>query len=210
MLIEHRDYTPNVHPSAFVAPTATIVGQVTIGPRTRVMFGATVNSEGSSVEIGECTVICENAILRASAITDVDHPVNVGHHVFVSPHATLIGCTVEPCSYIATGATVLQGAVIKTGAAVAVGAFVHAGTVIPSKFFVPPNNIAVGDPVKLYSPAEQDTLVEAIKSVGFAKLAFGAAADWEDRIERYREVTEKRSEEFAGHCDDRILDTSDR
>jgi carbonic anhydrase/acetyltransferase-like protein (isoleucine patch superfamily) len=174
------------------------------------MYGATVNSEGSRVEIGECTIICENAVLRASAITDVDRPVIVGHHVFISPHATLIGCTIEPCSYIATGATILQGAVVKTGAAVAVGAFVHAGTVIPSKFFVPPNFIAVGDPVKLYSPAEKDKLVEAIKSVGFAKLAFGAAADWEDRIERYREATERRSEEFDSHCDDLILETGAR
>ena len=205
MLIKHRDFEPVVDSSVFVAPTAVLVGRVHIAQRCRVMYGAVLDSEGSKVEIGECTIICENAVIRATASGDVDHPVVIGDHVFISPHATLLGCTVEPCSYIATGATVLQGATIYSGAVVAVGALVHAGTVVPREFFVPPNTVAIGDPVKLYGPGEKDDLTNAIKSIGFAGIAFGVDARGKDRHSIYWQVTEVRSEEFETHLKDVVL-----
>jgi carbonic anhydrase/acetyltransferase-like protein (isoleucine patch superfamily) len=206
MLVKHRGFEPVVDSSAFVAPTAVLAGNVRVGSRSRIMYGAVLDSEGSRVEIGECTIICENAVLRATACGNTEYPVHVGDHVFISPHATLLGCTVEPCSYIATGATVLQGAIVHSGAAVAVGALVHAKTVVPSGFFVPPNTIAIGDPVKLYSPDEKEALADVIKSVGFAKIAFGAEAQWEDRLSRYKQATEVRSKEFESHFDDVVLE----
>jgi carbonic anhydrase/acetyltransferase-like protein (isoleucine patch superfamily) len=209
MLVKHRGFKPVVDSSAFVAPTAVIAGNVRIAPRARIMYGAVLDSEGSRVEIGECTVICENAVLRATASGDADYPVLAGDHVFISPQATLLGCTIEPCSYIATGATVLQGAIIRSGAAIAVGAFVHARTLIPGGFFVPPNTVAIGDPVKLYGPDEKGALADAIKSVGFAKIAFGADAKWDDRLSRYRQATETRSKEFESHFGDTVLDAID-
>jgi carbonic anhydrase/acetyltransferase-like protein (isoleucine patch superfamily) len=205
MLIRHRGFEPSVESSVFVAPTAVLVGRIQVGPRSRIMYGAILDSEGSKVEIGECTIICENAVLRATAAGDVDHPVSVGDHVFISPHTTLLGCTVESCAYIATGATVLQGVTVHSGAVVAVGALVHARTVVPGEFFVPPNTIAIGDPIKLYSPDEKDALTDAIKSIEFAKVAFGVQAKWEDRISRYKQTTETRSKEFASHFDDVTL-----
>jgi carbonic anhydrase/acetyltransferase-like protein (isoleucine patch superfamily) len=205
MLIRHRGFEPVLDSSVFVAPTAVLVGRVQVGPGSRIMYGAVLDSEASRVEIGACTIICENAVLRATASGDVDRPVLIGDHVFISPHATLLGCTVEACSYIATGATVLQGATIHSGGVVAVGALVHAGTVVPGGFFVPPNAIAIGDPVRLYSPDEKEALAEAIKSIGFAKIAFGVEAQWEDRLSRYRQSTEVRSREFASHFGDVVL-----
>jgi carbonic anhydrase/acetyltransferase-like protein (isoleucine patch superfamily) len=205
MLIKHRDFEPVVDSSVFVAPTAVLVGRVHIAPRCRVMYGAVLDSEGSKVEIGGCTIICENAVIRATASGDVDHPVVIGDHVFISPHATLLGCTVESCSYIATGATVLHGATTHSGAVVAVGALVHAGTVVPREFFVPPNTVAIGDPVKLYGPGEKDDLTNAIKSIGFAGIAFGIDARGKDRHSIYRQVTEVRSEEFETHLKDVVL-----
>jgi carbonic anhydrase/acetyltransferase-like protein (isoleucine patch superfamily) len=205
MLIKHRGFGPLVESSVFVAPTAVLVGRVQVGPRSRIMYGAVLDSEASKIEIGECTIICENAVLRATASGDMDHPVVIGDHVFISPHATLLGCTVEPCSYIATGATVLQGAVIHSGAVVAVGALVHANTIVPGGFFVPPNAIAIGDPVRLYSPDEKDALTHAIKSIGFAKVAFGVEAQWEERLSRYKQTTETRSKEFESHFGDVVL-----
>jgi carbonic anhydrase/acetyltransferase-like protein (isoleucine patch superfamily) len=169
------------------------------------MYGAVLDSEGSRVDIGECTIVCEHAVLRATAAGDVDHPVVVGDHVFIGPHATLLGCTVEPCSYIATGATVLQGATVHSGAVVAVGAVVHARTVVPSGFFVPPNTIAIGDPLTLYSPADKEALAAAIQSLGFARTAFGVDAPWEDWVTRYWQATEVRSREFDSHAHDTIV-----
>ena len=205
MLIKHRGFEPQVASSVFVAPNATVIGRVNIGPKSRVMYGAVIDSEGSEIDIGECSIICENAVIRATASGDVDHPVSIGNHVFVSPQTTMIGCTVESYSYIATGATILQGAKIHTGAIVAVGAFVHAKAAIPSAFFVPPNTIAIGDPVRIFSPDEKETLVDAIRSIGFTKIAFDVEPQVDDRLSVMKKATEVRSKEFERHFDDEIL-----
>jgi carbonic anhydrase/acetyltransferase-like protein (isoleucine patch superfamily) len=205
MIIKHRGFEPIIDSSALIVPTAVVIGNVKVGPHSRIMYGAVLDSEGSSIEIGECTIVCENAVVRATLFGDVEHKVVIGDNTFVSPHATLLGCTIEQCCYIATGASVLQGATIQAGAVVAVGALVHAGTVIPKEFFIPPYNIAIGNSVKLYSPDERDALSSAIKSVGFSKIAFGVEAKWEDRISRYRQVAEVRSKEFENHFNDIII-----
>jgi carbonic anhydrase/acetyltransferase-like protein (isoleucine patch superfamily) len=206
MLIRSRGADPVVDPSVFVAPTSALVGRVRVAARARVMYGAVLDAEGSRVEVGECTIVCENAVLRATAEGEREQPVELADHVFVGPHATLLGCRVEPCAYLATGATVLHGAVIGSGAVVAVGALVHANTVVPGGLFVPPNAVAVGDPVRVFGPPDADALAEAIRSVGFASSAFNVQTAWEDRVARYREAAEVRSGEFGAHHDDTRLD----
>jgi carbonic anhydrase/acetyltransferase-like protein (isoleucine patch superfamily) len=201
--IKHRGDLPQVHPSAYVAPTATLVGDVRIGPRARVMYGAILDAEGSRIEIGEASVICENAVLRASAVAG-DQPVRLGDHVFVGPHATLLGCTVDRCAYLATAVTVLQDARLSAGCVVAVGALVHARTVVPEEFFVPPHTLAIGDPVRLLAPGDP-AVAEAVGQVGFAQVAFGVDAAWTDRIARYERITEVRVDEFGAHADDEVV-----
>src|ERR671921_303299 len=205
MLIRHRGVEPIVEASTFIAPTAVLVGRVSVEQRARVMYGAVLDSEASKVEVGECAIVCENAVLRATSLGGADLPVVVGDHVFVGPHATLLGCVVEPACYLATGATVLQGATVGSGAVVAVGALVHANSVVPSEFFVPPNTIAVGNPLRVYAPGDEG-LPEAIRSVNFARTAFGVRTAWEDRVARYRETAEVRSQEFGAHLQDAVLD----
>jgi carbonic anhydrase/acetyltransferase-like protein (isoleucine patch superfamily) len=204
-LIRHRGREPQVHPTAYVAPTATLVGDVRVGPRARVMYGAVLDAEASRIEIGECAVICENAVLRASAAAGAEQPVLVGDHVFVGPHATLLGCEVGRCAYLATGATVLQTARLGAGAVIAVGALAHARTVLPDEFFVPPHTLAVGDPVRVLAPGDPG-VPAAIRDVGFAQAAFGVNAEWTDRIARYERTAEVRSAEFAAHADDEVLE----
>jgi carbonic anhydrase/acetyltransferase-like protein (isoleucine patch superfamily) len=206
MIIEHRGFKPVIHESVYVAPFAVIAGKVRIHTNVRVMYGAVLDSEASHVRIGEYTVVCEHAVIRATAAGDKEYPVIVGDHVFISPHTTLLGCTVQPCSYIATGATVLQGATIGSGAAIAVGAFVHAMTTIPDGFFVPPNTIAIGTPVRIYAPDEKKAIADAIRSVGFSRIAFNVDAAWEDRASRYKQSTESRSKEFGHHLNDTIVE----
>lgn len=205
MRIESRGKEPVVDASAFVAPTAVLVGDVRVEANCRIMYGAVLDSEGSRVEVGPTCIINEHAVLRATAVGDEEHPVVVGDHVLVGPHASLLGCTVEPCSYVATGATVLQGATVRSGANVAVGAVVHANAVVPREFFVPPNTIAVGDPLEVFAPGDAG-LAEAIKAAGFAASAFGVRTPFEDRINRYRASTEVRAEEFGAHFGDTVLD----
>lgn len=206
MLIKHRNNKPVVDDTAYIAPTAVIVGKVYIGPKSRIMYGAVLDSEGSEVKIDECSIICENSVVRATAIGSEEHPVSVGAHVFIGPQSTILGCTIEPGSYLATGVTVLQGAKINSGAVVAVGALVHADTVIPKDFFVPPQTVAIGDPVKIFGPDEKETMAKAIMSLGFARIAFNIDADGKSRAEIYKEATEIRSEEFGHHNEDEIVD----
>jgi carbonic anhydrase/acetyltransferase-like protein (isoleucine patch superfamily) len=204
-MIRHRGAEPRVHPTAFVAHSAALVGDVRIGPRVRVMYGAVVDAEGSHVEVSEACIISENAVLRATAVGATAQPVVLGDHVFVGPHATLLGCRIERCCYVATGATILHGARLGAGAVVAVGALAHAGAVLTSEMFVPPMTIAVGDPAEVLTPDRTDDVAEAIKSVNFAAVAFGVSREWSDRIARYERVTEVRVEEYSAHIDDELI-----
>ena len=205
MIIKHRGVEPRIDESAYVAPTAVVCGKVTVSAQVRVMFGAVINSEASGIEIGACSIVCENAVIRATRVNDVNHPVRIGEHAFISPHATLLGCQVASHAYIATGATVLQGAQVGRGAVVAVGALVHAGTKIPDGFFLAPNSIAIGEAPHIYNPGDQEAVVDAIKSIAFTKIAFGVSPQPGDRIATMTRATEIRSKEFARHKKDLIL-----
>lgn len=205
MFIRHRGNAPTVDPSAYIAPNATLVGDVRIGPRVRVMYGAVLDAEGSFIEVGEASVISEHAVLRATAVGERPLPVRVGDHAFISPHTTLLGCEIGRCCYIATGATVLQGARLGPGSVIAIGAAAHARTAVPDEMFVPPFTVAAGDPAVIYPPDKPDELAAAIKDVNFAGAAFGVQHEWADRTARYERIAEVRVEEYAAHLDDEIL-----
>src|SRR5690242_21942974 len=100
LFVEHRLKTPQVPESAYIAPTAVLCGDVTVGPHSRVLFGAVVTAEGGPVEIGAHCVVMENAVIRGVP----QHPTQLGDHVLVGPHASLTGCVVEGDTRIATGA----------------------------------------------------------------------------------------------------------
>jgi carbonic anhydrase/acetyltransferase-like protein (isoleucine patch superfamily) len=210
VLIKHRGVAPAVHPSAYVAPNATLVGDVRVGPRARIMYGAVLDAEGAYVELGEACVVAENAVLRATAVaaetagTAQPWPVRLGDHVFVGPHATVLGAVVGRCAYLATGAVLLQGSHVGDGACVAVYALVHARTRIENEAFVGPHVVAVGDPAQLFTPDRADDLAAAIRDINFAGAAFGTQSAWTGRISRYEEIAEVRAAEFAEHAHDEI------
>jgi carbonic anhydrase/acetyltransferase-like protein (isoleucine patch superfamily) len=93
---------------------------------------------------------------------------------------------------------------LEPGAVVAVGTLVHANTVVPSEFFVPPNTIAVGNPLEVYAPGDEP-LPEAVRSADFARTAFDVRTLWEDCVPRYREIAEVRAQEFVSHLGDEVL-----
>lgn len=205
MIIKHRGIEPKIDSSSYIAPTATVIGNVTIGAKTKVMFGAIINSEGSKVTIGEGTIISENAVIRATADGNKEHSITIGENVFIGPHATILGGALEPCCYIATSATILHGAKVSSGSVVAVGALVHANAVVPKDFFVPPYTIAIGDPVQLYSPNEKEKIIKAIGGIGFSKVAFNIDASGKSRAEIYKEAAKIRSDEYEAHLSDQII-----
>ena len=66
MLLTHLGRSPHVEPTAYVAPTATVCGDVAIGAHCRIMHGASIVAEGGRIEIGECCIIMENAVVRST------------------------------------------------------------------------------------------------------------------------------------------------
>ncbi len=205
MLIRHRGVEPSVDPSAFVAPTATLVGDVRVGPRARIMYGAVLDAEGAHVEVGEAAVICEQAVLRATAVGATPWPVVVGDHAFIGPHATLLGCTVGRCCYLASQSSAVHGSRLGPGAVLAVGSLAHANTVVPAETFVGPMCVAIGDPATVFGPDQRDAIAQAIQAVNFAATAFGVEHEWTDRVSRYERMAEVRVAEFAAHESDEIV-----
>jgi hypothetical protein len=90
VLLAHLKRFPQVDPSAYVAPTATVCGDVAIGARTRIMHGASIIAEGGRLEIGDCCIVMENAVIRSTN----RHSTRIGRHCLVGPSAHLVGCSV--------------------------------------------------------------------------------------------------------------------
>jgi carbonic anhydrase/acetyltransferase-like protein (isoleucine patch superfamily) len=169
MLLEHRGKTPHIHESAYVAPTATICGDVTIGENTAILFGAVVVAEGGSVEIGSDCVVMENAVLRGVP----QHPVRLGNHILVGPRAYLTGCSVEDDAFLATGASVFNGARIGTRAEVRINGTVHVNTVVAPDSIVPIGWVAVGSPASILPPEKHDEIWAIQKALNFARTVWG-------------------------------------
>lgn len=201
MLIEHQGKRPNVHPTAYIAPTATLCGEVTVGAHARVLFGAVLTAEGGAIEIGAHTIIMENAVLRASK----HHPLRLGDHVLVGPQAYLTGCTVEEDAFLATGARVFNGAVVKARAEVRINAVVHIKTVIPEDEVVPIGWVAVGDPAKILPPDKHEEIWRIQKPLDFPKYVFGVERDANGGNVAPL-MTERYSRALAQHEDDNVLE----
>src|SRR5947209_19609651 len=133
VFVGHRLKSPQVSESAYIAPTAVLSGDVTVGPHSRVLFGAVITAEGGHVEIGSNCVVMENAIIRGVPGQET----RVGDGVLVGPHAHLTGCVIEGGSRIATGATLFNGARIETGAEGGMNAVVYVNTVVSAGTAVP-------------------------------------------------------------------------
>jgi carbonic anhydrase/acetyltransferase-like protein (isoleucine patch superfamily) len=154
MLIEHRGKRPQVHPSAYVAPTAVLCGAVRIGAGARILFGAVLTAEDGEVLVGDRTVVMENALVRGRA----GHPAVIGDDVLVGPHAHLNGTRAGDGCFLATGAALFPGSVAGAGAEVRVHGVVHVNTVLPPGAVVPIGWVAVGDPARIFPPSQHERI----------------------------------------------------
>jgi carbonic anhydrase/acetyltransferase-like protein (isoleucine patch superfamily) len=138
--------TPAVHESAFVAPTASIIGNATLARDSSAFYGVSVRADTAAITVGEGSNLQDNVVLHA----DPGFPCSVGAGVSVGHAAVVHGCTVEDHCLIGMGATVLNGAVIGTGSLVAAGAVVLEGTVVP------PRSLVAGVPAKVRRELSDD------------------------------------------------------
>jgi carbonic anhydrase/acetyltransferase-like protein (isoleucine patch superfamily) len=131
--------TPEVHADAFVAPTAVVLGSVTLAAGSSVWYHAVLRGDCESIAIGGNSNIQDNCTVHA----DPGFPVVLGSGVTVGHNTVLHGCTVEDDVLVGMGATVLNGARIGAGSLVA------AGAVVPQGAQIPPNSLVAGVPAKV-------------------------------------------------------------
>jgi len=128
-----------IHPSAFIAPGAAVMGDVTIGPDASVWYGAVLRGDMAPITIGAETCLQDGTIVHV----DDDAPCTIGRRVGVGHRVILHGCTVEDECLIGMGSILLNHVTVGTGSVIA------AGAVIPEGMRVPPQSLVMGVPGRI-------------------------------------------------------------
>jgi carbonic anhydrase/acetyltransferase-like protein (isoleucine patch superfamily) len=148
LILSYEGRSPRVHASAWIAPGATLVGDVEVGPDSSVWYGCVLRGDVHRIRVGARTNLQDGAVVHVTAerfAAEIGDDVTVGHRAVVH------GCRVGDGALIGIAAVVLDGAEIGAGALVAAGALVTPGA------RVPPDTLVVGAPAR---PVRELTLAE--------------------------------------------------
>ena len=154
---------PSIHPSAFIASTAAVMGDVTLGEESSIWYGAVLRGDMAAIIIGAQTNIQDGSIVHV----DTGVPCTIGQRVGVGHRVILHGCTVGDDCLIAMGSVLLNGVRIGAGSVVAAGAVVREG------MEVPPGSLVMGVPGRIVRPVD-------------AELSRRAAATWKHYVKEAR------------------------
>jgi carbonic anhydrase/acetyltransferase-like protein (isoleucine patch superfamily) len=173
--VQHDNYiaelplgAPKIDEDAFVAPTAVVVGAVTMGPRSSIWYGAVARADSDVIEIGEGSNVQDGCTLHS----DAGFPLLVGKGVTVGHRVVLHGARVDDDVLVGMGSIVMNGAHIGSGSIVAAGAVVTPGTEVP------PGSVVGGVPAKVLRQATDDDMLHIR----------GNAASYTDRLTAARKV----------------------
>ncbi len=162
MIVTFQGKTPQLSTGAFVAETAALIGDVTVGPDSSVWFGAVIRGDCSPITVGRGTSIQDNAVLH----TEKNHPLSIGDNVTIG-HGAIIHCaSVGSNTLIGMGAILLDGAISGDRCVIGAGAVVKENTVVP------PGSMMVGVPAKCVrelGPAQPALLEEPSPYVALSK-----------------------------------------
>jgi carbonic anhydrase/acetyltransferase-like protein (isoleucine patch superfamily) len=163
---------PKVDPTAFVGDNAILIGDVTVGARASIWFGAVLRGDVFHIRVGDETSIQDNSVIH---VTHAQYATQVGSRCTVGHGVTLHGCTVGDLCIVGMGATILDQAVIGDRCIVGAGALVTPGTKIPA------GHLAVGSPArpKRALTDEELTWLEA-SALHYVELInkYAADPDW--------------------------------
>lgn len=139
MIIEYRGRRPKIDSTAFIAPTAVLIGDVEVGPESSIWFGAVLRGDNGPIRVGARSSIQDNAVLHVSehGRTVVGDDVTVGHC------AVMEDCQIHRHALIGSNAVILGGAVVGEGSLVA------AGSVVGERVQIPPGVLAAGSPAQV-------------------------------------------------------------
>jgi carbonic anhydrase/acetyltransferase-like protein (isoleucine patch superfamily) len=174
---------PRIHPTARIASTAVLEGNVHIGAHSRVLHGTILSAGDGVIELGAHAIVMEQAVLRATK----RFPLSIGDHCLIGPHSSISGAKIGDRVFIGTGASVFPGASIGSGSEVRVNAVVHLRTVLGEGSTVPIAWVAVGDPAQLFPPAEHDQIWAVQRELDFPGFVFGVDREDPDAMVRLTE-----------------------
>ena len=146
MIRPYRGRLPTLSESAYVDPSAQVIGDVELGDETSVWCNTTLRGDVNSIRVGNRSNVQDNCCLHV----DRDKPLVIGENVVVGHSVTLHGCVVEDECLIGMGATVLSGSKIGAGSIVAAGALVVEGAEFP------PGSLLMGAPAKMRRTVSDD------------------------------------------------------
>jgi carbonic anhydrase/acetyltransferase-like protein (isoleucine patch superfamily) len=169
MIQEFGRKKPRVHKTAFIHPTAVLIGDVIIGEHSSVWPGAVIRGDFASIRIGKYTCIQDNAVINVGDIYNGKPsyaPVRIGDYVVVGSNAFVHGATVEDQTVIGAGSIVFNRVRVRRGALVGMGA------VVLRDVEIPPKTIVVGIPARpLRALTDGEFKNIKIQALNYAKLA---------------------------------------
>jgi gamma-carbonic anhydrase len=177
-----------IDPTAWVAPSAIVTGDVSIGAGSRILAFAVVNGNLGPVDIGSDVVVMEHALLRGRA----RHRLHVGDAVLVGPHAHLNGTTVENEVFIATGVAMFPGSRAGSGSELRINSVLHVNSELAPGTVVPIGWVAVGRPAQLFPPDRHDAIWAVQEPLDFPGTVYGVP-----RGTSMREIMRRQSEAFG-------------
>ncbi len=145
MIEEFDGVKPKIDPTAFVHPSAVVIGRVTLGPRVSIWPGCVLRGDIEPIEIGEETSFQDQSV----AHTSKGLPVKIGKRVVVGHRATIHGAIVGDEAMVGMGANLLDGSELGAGSILA------AGALLPEGRKIPPGSLAVGMPAKVVRPVTE-------------------------------------------------------
>lgn len=151
---------PSIHPSAYVAPSATVVGDVTLEAEASVWYGCLLRGDIAPIRVGAETNIQDLTVVHV----DPERGTEIGPRVGVGHRAIIHGCEIEEECLIGMGAIVLSGAVIGGGSVVA------AGALVPEGMRVPPGSLVVGVPGRVIRRVDDDLRARIRRTVSDYKV----------------------------------------
>ena len=144
MIYSLDNIAPNIHPTAWIAPNAVVIGRVVIGAGASIWFGAVLRGDYEEIRIGDGSNVQENSVLH----TDRGFPLSVGTNCTVGHRAMLHGCTIGDGSLIGMGATLLNGSIIGDACLIGACALITEGKEIPE------GSLVMGSPGKVVRPLD--------------------------------------------------------
>ena len=139
-----REAITSIHATAFIAPGAIVLGDVTLGPRASVWYAAVLRGDMDRIVVGEASNIQDGTVVHV----DVGLPALIGARVGIGHRAVIHGCTIEDECLIGMGSVLLNGVRVGTGSVVA------AGAVLPEGLQVPPGSLVMGVPGRVTRPVD--------------------------------------------------------